>query len=140
MKPDIYEHSGEGILCVYKNPKWLVSIKNWKPDNDIDGIVHLEVHHSTDEQFILAAGKAILITAERKEGRFEIQLTLMEQGKVYNVPAECWFYSITQKDTKMMYVRIPTAPWKTAISWTSPPRKSPTSGKTPRGSSPAEPP
>ena len=105
MKPDIYEHSGEGILCVYKNPKWLGSIKNWKPDNDIDGIVHLEVHHSTDEQFILAAGKAILITAERKEGRFEIQLTLMEQGKVYNVPAECWFYSITQKDTKMMYVQ-----------------------------------
>ena len=105
MKPDIYEHSGEVILCVYKNPKWLVSIKNWKPDNDIDGIVHLEVHHSTDEQFILAAGKAILITAERKEGRFEIQLTLMEQGKVYNVPAECWFYSITQKDTKMMYVQ-----------------------------------
>lgn len=37
--------------------------------------------------------------------RFDIQLTLMEQGKVYNVPAECWFYSVTQKDTKMMYVQ-----------------------------------
>ena len=24
---------------------------------------------------------------------------------MYNVPAECWFYSITQKDTKMMYVQ-----------------------------------
>ena len=81
MRPDVYENNGEGILCVYKNEKWLVSIKNWKPDNDIDGIAHLEIHHSTDEQFILAA------------------------GKVYNVPAECWFYSITQKDTKMMYVQ-----------------------------------
>ena len=29
----------------------------------------------------------------------------MEQGKVYNVPKEVWFYSITQKDTKMMYVQ-----------------------------------
>ena len=29
----------------------------------------------------------------------------MEPGKVYNVPKECWFYSITQKDTKMMYVQ-----------------------------------
>lgn len=76
-----YKNNNEGILCVYKNEKWLVSIKNWKPDNDIEGIVHLEVHHSTDEQFTLAAGKAILITAE------------------------CWFYSITQKDTKMMYVQ-----------------------------------
>jgi hypothetical protein len=105
MKPDIYENMNEGILCVYKNEKWLVSIKNWKPDNDIEGIVHLEVHHSTDEQFILAAGKAILITAEREDDKFKIELTLMEKGKVYNVPAECWFYSITQKDTKMMYVQ-----------------------------------
>lgn len=106
MRPDVYENNGEGILCVYKNEKWLVSIKNWKPDNDIAGIAHLEIHHSTDEQFILSAGKAILITAERENDKFtNIQLTLMEQGKVYNVPQEVWFYSITQKDTKMMYVQ-----------------------------------
>lgn len=105
MKPDIYENNKEGILCVYKNEKWLVSIKNWKPDNDIEGIAHLEIHHSTDEQFILAAGKAILITAEREEDKFNIELTLMEQGKVYNVPKEVWFYSITQQNTKMMYVQ-----------------------------------
>lgn len=105
-KPAVYENNAEGILCVYKNEKWLVSIKNWKPDNDIAGIAHLEVHHSTDEQFILAAGKAILITAERENGDFrDIVLTLMEQGKVYNVPKEVWFYSITQKNTKMMYVQ-----------------------------------
>ena len=73
MRPDQYENNAEGILCVYKNPKWLVCIKNWKPDNDIAGIAHLEIHHSTDEQFILAA--------------------------------ECWFYSITQKDTKVIYVQ-----------------------------------
>ena len=83
----------------------VVSIKNWKPDNDIEGIAHLEIHHTTDEQFILVCGKAILITAERKNGKFETELTLMEQGKVYNVPKECWFYSITQKDTKIVYVQ-----------------------------------
>ena len=42
MKPEMYENNEEGILCVYKNPKWLVCIKNWKPDNDINGIKHLE--------------------------------------------------------------------------------------------------
>lgn len=61
MKPDMYENNGEGILCVYKNEKWLVCIKNWKPDNDIEGIAHLEIHHSTDEQFILAEGKQFLL-------------------------------------------------------------------------------
>ena len=39
------------------------------------------------------------------DGKFETELTLMEKGKVYNVPKECWFYSITQKDTKMVYVQ-----------------------------------
>jgi len=29
----------------------------------------------------------------------------METGKVYNVPKELWFYSIAQKDTKMIYVQ-----------------------------------
>ena len=106
MKPDMFENNKEGISCVYKNEKWLVCIKNWKPDNDINGIAHLEIHHSTDEQFILAAGKAILITAEREGDRFSnVELTLMEQGKVYNVSNEVWFYSITQKDTKVIYVQ-----------------------------------
>ena len=105
-KPAVYENNTEGILCVYKNEKWLVSIKNWKPDNDISGIAHLEIHHSQDEQFILAAGKAILITSERENGVFrDIVLTPMEQGKVYNVPKEVWFYSITQKNTKIIYVQ-----------------------------------
>lgn len=87
MKPDQYENNAEGILCVYKNPKWLVCIKNWKPDNDITGIAHLEIHHSTDEQFILAAGKAILITAEREGGSFKnIELTPCSRARYTMFP------------------------------------------------------
>ena len=105
MKPDVYVNNEEGIKVVYKNPKWLVCIKNWKPDNDIEGIAHLEIHHTTDEQFVLCAGKAILITVEREGDRFtNIELTLMEEDKVYNVAEEVWFYSITQKHTKIVYV------------------------------------
>lgn len=106
MKPDVYNNTETGIKVVYKNPKWLVCIKNWKPDNDIEGIEHLEIHHSTDEQFVLCHGKAILITAKYVNNAFtDINLTLMEKDKVYNVPEEMWFYSITQKDTKMVYVQ-----------------------------------
>ena len=36
MRPNVYENKEEGIKCVYTNEKWLVSIKNWKPDNDIE--------------------------------------------------------------------------------------------------------
>lgn len=106
MKVETFEYNGEGILCVYKNNDWLVSIKNWKPDNDIGGVKHLEIHHETDEQFLLLKGKALLISADLKNEKFEnIELTNMESGKVYNVPQGKWFYSITEKDTKMAYVQ-----------------------------------
>ena len=51
----------------------------------------------------------------KKDGKFETELTLMEKGKVYNVPKECWFYSITQKDTKWFMFRIRDVLWKTVI-------------------------
>lgn len=105
IKPDFYEYSGEGIECAYRNDKWVVCIKNWKPNNDIEGLEHLEIHHTTDEQFILISGKCIIITADRKDGKFEIELTLVKKGVLYNVPTECWFFTIVQKDTRMMYVQ-----------------------------------
>ena len=36
MNADIYSHEGEGIQCVYDNKNWVVCIKNWKPNNDIE--------------------------------------------------------------------------------------------------------
>ncbi|MUG66354.1 MULTISPECIES: cupin [Paenibacillus] len=105
MKADIYAHEGQGIQCVYRNEKWLVCIKNWKPDNDINGLYRLEVHRETDEQFILVHGQAILIVADRKDNQFDIELIRMEAGKVYNVPQDIWFYTIMEKDAIMMYVQ-----------------------------------
>ena len=90
MKADVFEYEGEGIQCVYDNKKWVVCIKNWKPNNDIEKIQYLEVHHATDEQFILVQGKAVLLTAS---------------NKVYNVLQGTWFNTITQKDTKLIYVQ-----------------------------------
>ena len=105
MYADIYSHEAEGIQCVFDNKKWVVCIKNWKPNNDVDQIQYLEIHHATDEQFILVTGKALLLVASRDETGFDIQVIPMEQGKVYNVPQDTWFNTITQKDTKLVYVQ-----------------------------------
>ena len=106
MKPEIFENNSEGIKQVYKNDEWSISIKNWKPDNDISGVGKLEIHHTSDEQFILVAGKALLITADEKDGAFvNIELTPMEIGKVAHVGKGQWFYSITQRDSKIVYVQ-----------------------------------
>lgn len=105
MYAEIYSHEAEGIQCVFDNKKWVVCIKNWKPNNDIDQIQYLEIHHATDEQFILVEGKALLLAASRGEQGFDIQVVPMERGKVYNVPQDTWFNTITQKDTKLVYVQ-----------------------------------
>ena len=105
MYADIYSHEAEGIQCVFDNKKWVVCIKNWKPNNDVDQIQYLEIHHATDEQFILVKGKALLLVASRDEKGFDIQVIPMEQGKEYNVPQDTWFNTITQKDTKLVYVQ-----------------------------------
>ena len=105
MKADVFEYEGEGIQCVYDNKKWVVCIKNWKPNNDIEKIQYLEVHHATDEQFILVQGKAVLLTASRENDAFKIDVIPMEPNKVYNVLQGTWFNTITQKDTKLIYVQ-----------------------------------
>ena len=105
MYADIYSHEAEGIQCVFDNKKWVVCIKNWKPNNDVDQIQYLEIHHATDEQFILVKGKALLLVASWDEKGFDIQVISMDQGKVYNVPQDTWFNTITQKDTKLVYVQ-----------------------------------
>ena len=105
MYAETFSYLGEGIQCVFDNKKWVVCIKNWKPNNDVDQIQYLEIHHETDEQFILVEGKALLLAAQRQGDHFDIQVIPMERGKVYNVPQETWFNTITQKDTKLVYVQ-----------------------------------
>lgn len=105
MKADIFSFEGEGIQCVYNNKKWVVCIKNWKPNNDIKNIKYLEVHYKTDEQFILLKGRAILLAATRENDSFKIETIKMEPMKVYNIPQGVWFNTITEKDTKLVYVQ-----------------------------------
>ena len=74
MNADIFSYEGEGIQCVYDNKNWVMCIKNWKPNNDIENIRYLEVHHATDEQFVLLKGKAVLLAAVKADGACRIML------------------------------------------------------------------
>lgn len=105
MNADIFCFEGEGIQCVYDNSSWVMCIKNWKPNNDIENIRYLEVHHATDEQFVLLKGKAVLLAAARANDGFQIDVIPMEPYKVYNIPQGTRFNTITQKDTKLVYVQ-----------------------------------
>ncbi|MDC3418543.1 cupin [Aquibacillus salsiterrae] len=99
-----YEFNSQGMERVYENEKWLVGIKNWKPENDITGVNCLERHNQTDELFVLLSGGCVLIYANETEKGLKFNAVKMEPMKVYQIPARLWHNTITQKETKMVLV------------------------------------
>lgn len=99
-----FAYEGEGIDEVYNNGEWLISIKNWREANTPEKIYRLEIHHTTDQQFILISGSACLLSCDGFGPEDEILVTPLEKGKVYNVPTGLWFNNILSKDCKLVYV------------------------------------
>lgn len=100
----ILAHDGEGIREVYDNGTWLVSIKNWREANSPEKIARLEIHHTTDQQFMLIFGKACLLLAPMDmDESTDVQVLPLEVGKVYNLPIGTWFNNVLSKDCKLMY-------------------------------------
>lgn len=101
---EILDHIEEGIREVYDNGTWLVSIKNWREANSIDKIARLEIHHTTDQQFMLIFGKACLLLApENMDESSQIRVLPLEVGKVYNLPVKTWFNNVLSQDCKLIY-------------------------------------
>lgn len=69
---------------------WQVAQLNYMPEQEIGNIKKLEVHHLTDEVFILLKGKAVLITAKIKGEEIEYDVELMQPNITYNIPVETW--------------------------------------------------
>lgn len=99
-----YEYEGKGLVRVFENEKWMVGIKNWKPENDISGINCLERHNKTDELFILLAGHCTLLFANETPDGLKIDHVDMEPLKVYNIPSTLWHNTVTQSDTKLALI------------------------------------
>ena len=99
-----YTYEGKGLTRVFENEKWMVGIKNWKPENDITGITCLERHNITDELFILLAGRCTLLYANVTESGLVIEKVEMEPMKVYNIPTGLWHNTVTRKDTKLALI------------------------------------
>lgn len=104
MTVETFAYEGVGIKNVYQNNKWMIAIKNWRQANDVENISRLEIHFKTDEQFILLAGKAVLIYTEDLDEASEIHIKQLEIGKVFQVPLGLWFNNVLSKDAKLVYI------------------------------------
>ena len=83
---------------------WQVAQLNYMPEQHIDNIKKLDVHHLTDEVFILLKGKAVLISAQidREKVRFEVEL--MKPNITYNIPVDTWHNIAMEKGCEVLLV------------------------------------
>ena len=69
---------------------WQVAQLNYMPEQHIDNITRLDVHHLTDEAFILLKGSAVLIAASVVNGEVDFEMELMRANVTYNIPQGAW--------------------------------------------------
>ncbi len=69
---------------------WQVAQLNYTPDQHVDAIKGLDVHHETDEVFILLKGYAILIAATIESHDVQFEMELLKPNITYNIPKGTW--------------------------------------------------
>ena len=97
-----YRHSKEGYNPYLIGPKWQVAQLNFQPDLAPDAIKKVDVHHHTDETFLLMNGQAVLIAAEIQQNRIGFELINMEPKVLYNIPKGCWHNIALSLDAEVL--------------------------------------
>ncbi|MBD1260085.1 hypothetical protein HZY62_05775 [Maribacter polysiphoniae] len=83
---------------------WQVAQLNYMPEQEIGNIKKLDIHHLTDEVFILLKGKAVLITAKIEGDEIEYDVELMQPNITYNIPVETWHNIAMDVDCEVIIV------------------------------------
>ena len=85
-----YRHSKEGYNPFLIGLKWQVAQLNYMPELAPGAIKKIDIHHHTDETFLLMAGQAVLIAAEIQQNRISFDVINMKPKVLYNIPKGCW--------------------------------------------------
>lgn len=79
---------------------WQAALLNWEPLFDPANLGEIERHIKTDEVFVLWRGRGALFVATDAG----IELTDMEPGVIYNVPAGTWHNLVAVQDASWIIV------------------------------------
>lgn len=85
-----YRHREEGYNPFLVGSKWQVAQLNYQPEYAPRAIKKMDVHHHTDETFLLMAGQAVLIAAELEQNRMQFEVIRMQTRVLYNIPKGSW--------------------------------------------------
>jgi len=83
---------------------WQVAQLNYAPEQHIEAITKIDVHHNTDEVFVLLKGCAVLIAASLLDNKVSYQLELMQPNKVYNIPKGTWHNIAMEEESELLII------------------------------------
>ena len=99
-----YQISDNGYHPFLIRDGWQVAQLNYMPEQEIGNIKKLDIHHLTDEVFILLKGEAVLIGAKIKENNVDFEVELLKPNITYNIPVNTWHNIAMSKDCEIIIV------------------------------------
>jgi ureidoglycolate hydrolase len=97
-------YTGENYMPVQITDKWQIAYLNSSPKLQLDSIRKVDIHHLTDEAFVLLTGRAVLIAAEINNDEVSFELIDMEQGVNYNIPKNVWHNITLLENTRVLII------------------------------------
>jgi len=101
---ETYEVKAQGYHPFLIRDGWQVAKLNFMPEQHIDAITNLDLHHETDEAFILLKGNAVLIAAEVINSQVNFEYKLLKQSKTYNIPKNMWHNIAMTEDCELIII------------------------------------
>jgi len=99
-----YQISDNGYHPFLIRDGWQVAQLNYIPEQEIGNIEKLDIHHLTDEVFILLKGNAVLIGAEINGNDVDFKVELMLPHITYNIPVNTWHNIAMSQDCEIIIV------------------------------------
>jgi mannose-6-phosphate isomerase-like protein (cupin superfamily) len=99
-----YQISDNGYHPFLIRDGWQVAQLNYMPEQEIGNIEKLDIHHLTDEVFILLKGVAVLIGAKINGDEVDFEVELLKPNITYNVPVDTWHNIAMRKDCEIIIV------------------------------------
>ena len=101
---ETYSTTKEGYHPFLIREGWQVAQLNYIESQHINNIDKIEVHHKTDEVFVLLKGKAVLITVTRTDGVLRFSTEVMKPHITYNIPKNVWHNIAMAKGSQVLIV------------------------------------
>ncbi|MDA3866555.1 MAG: hypothetical protein PF489_07390 [Salinivirgaceae bacterium] len=101
---ETYKHSGEGYNPFLIGSKWQIAQLNYSLDEALESKNRLDIHHKTDEAFLLIDGEAILIAAKIDKDLISYDMQKMIPGIVCNIPKKVWHNIVLEPGAKVLIV------------------------------------